>query len=289
VDTVVCQVCGLVQTNPRMTAESYARFYDNEYRRLMGGREGPTESFFNFQLDRGTVVYRWLERRGLLPPTGGTVLEVGCGAGGNLVPFRDAGYTAVGVDLGSEYVAYGRDVRGLDLRTGTVADFAGSADLVIYRQVFEHLLDVDGELAELRKHLAPGCVVYIEVPGVKDLNYVNGDFLRYCQLPHVYHFSKATLAATLAAGGFAMLDADESVRAAFVASEVGAIEWQPDAREHDAVVHSLHVGEAVRPYRRAVEPVLDPATKLLEALRVEGPGGWVRRRLARVRRRAQSP
>jgi SAM-dependent methyltransferase len=284
-DVVACRQCGLVQTNPRMTADSYASFYDNEYRALELGRERPTDEFFEFQISRGRVIYRWLEKRRLLPPPGGNVLDVGCGAGGNLVPFRDAGYAVSGVDLGSAYVEYGRDAHALDLQTGTVADVAQPADLVIYRHVFEHLLDLEGELAELTKHLAPNAVVYVEVPGVKNLVSENGDFLRYCQIPHVFHFSKSTLELALANGGFTMLDGDESVRAAFVASEDPARTLAPDLREHDAVVHSLHVRESVRPYRRATAPVLVPATRLVEAIRTEGPVGWLRRRLGGVRRR----
>ena len=34
---VVCTVCGLVQTNPRMTQAAYTEFYNHEYRRLYLG------------------------------------------------------------------------------------------------------------------------------------------------------------------------------------------------------------------------------------------------------------
>jgi SAM-dependent methyltransferase len=280
---VACQNCGLVQTNPRMTTESYGHFYDSEYRPLEQGRQRASQDFFRFQTDRGAVIYRWLERRELLPQKGASILDVGCGAGGTLVAFRRAGYKVSGVDLGSEYVAYGRNVHDLDLRVGTLSDCRDQADLIIYRHVFEHLTCPQDELRTIRDRLTPNGIVYIEVPGIKNLAKVDKDFLMYCQLPHVFHFSRTTLRLMVERSGFRVLRSDETIRAAFAASEDEVDGGELDGGEYEAVLRYLRRSEQIRPYARAAAPVLRPATGLVEGIRAEGATGILRRRLGSER------
>src|SRR6266851_3595035 len=54
-DVVVCKICGLVQTNPRFTQETYNQFYNNEYRSLYDGEEKATDVFFRQQYFRGGI------------------------------------------------------------------------------------------------------------------------------------------------------------------------------------------------------------------------------------------
>jgi len=57
---VICQQCGLIQTNPRMNQDSYNQFYRYEYRRLYNGVEVPTEHFFALEYRRGKAIYDYL-------------------------------------------------------------------------------------------------------------------------------------------------------------------------------------------------------------------------------------
>jgi SAM-dependent methyltransferase len=80
---------------------------------------------------------------------GKRVLEIGCGEGGNLVPFAEAGLEVYGVDISSGKIAYAREFFH-DLRlSGTficedflnmdIASHISSYDLIILHDVIEHI------------------------------------------------------------------------------------------------------------------------------------------------------
>lgn len=79
------------------------------------------------------------------------LLDIGCGYGqmvyaASLV----GGYTAKGIDLGSESIAYGKDKLGLDLEIGTVYDIKDRFDLVTQWMVLEHTLEPDDQVKAIR-------------------------------------------------------------------------------------------------------------------------------------------
>ena len=187
-------------------------------------------------------------------------MEVGCGAGGILAAFRDRGFDVQGLDVAADRLAYGRERHRLDLVAGTLAEVEPGRrpDLVIYSHVLEHVLDVGGELDRLRGVLAPGGIVYLEVPGIKRLDAgYEDDFLRYLQNAHCYHFSLVTLTNLLAGHGFERLAGDELVRSAFRLSDRPAAAsqaWQArPAWQDDRVAVLGALAEAER-QRRALHP-----------------------------------
>ncbi|MBC8071067.1 MAG: methyltransferase domain-containing protein, partial [Deltaproteobacteria bacterium] len=137
VRTVLCQHCGLLRTTPRMTSDATSRFYDQDYRDLYTG-PGNAESLFEGQVARGHGLTRLLAS---LMPHIASVYEVGCGAGGLLLPFHEAGKRVAGVDLGGEYLEVGRS-HGMQLVQGnaqTLLETTGErADLVLLMHVLEH-------------------------------------------------------------------------------------------------------------------------------------------------------
>lgn len=195
VSTVICRKCGLLQTNPRMTQESYNKFYDSLYRKLYGESDS-LDIFFNNQMLHGKEILEYVETKTHKEFKNKLVVEIGAGAGGILQAFKNKNNKVFGLDLGSEYIKFGVG-KGLNLKVGTIKELKElneKPDLVIYSHVIEHILDPYKELKELRKYLKKDSIVYIEVPGVKNLNRsYNQDFLRYLQNAHVYHFSLKTL------------------------------------------------------------------------------------------------
>lgn len=216
---VVCKKCGLVQTNPRMTQESYNEFYNTEYRRLYGGNYEPEKHFKNKQYPRGEQIYKFLAGNGLLPnKVNPFVIDVGCGAGGTLLYFKEKGWTVKGVDLGEEFINYGKDEYGLDLKTGMIKDLQLSTkpDLIIYSHVLEHILDLNTEINHIANFCKDETLVYIEVPGIKNLEIsYRRDLLLYLQNAHVYHFSLTSLQNIFSKQGFTLIKGDESVRGVF--------------------------------------------------------------------------
>ena len=146
--TVICKDCGLIYTNPRMTQLSYNEFYNTEYRKLYGGTEKANELFFSRQQAKGKRIHDFLTTDSLINSEKLFVLEVGCGAGGILHYFKNKGNVVKGIDLGKEYINYGREKYNLDLETGTLENLLlkRKPDLIIYSHVLEHILDLETEL-----------------------------------------------------------------------------------------------------------------------------------------------
>jgi 2-polyprenyl-3-methyl-5-hydroxy-6-metoxy-1,4-benzoquinol methylase len=229
---VICKTCGLVQTNPRMTQAAYNEFYDTEYRKLYNASEKPSALFFTRQYRRGKSIFDYLKCQNLLPPKGSLVLEVGCGAGGILEFFRQQGYKVLGIDLGEEYLAYGRMQYGLDLRQLSLSELdpEEKPGLIIYAHVFEHILDLPKELTQISRISSDSTQLYIEVPGLKNVRSMyDYDFLEYFQNAHTYHFSLTTLRNILSGNGFKLVHGNEYVRSVFRMGPAGAEkEFQTD-------------------------------------------------------------
>lgn len=223
VPTVICKDCGLVQTNPRMNQKSYNEFYDSEYRRLYTGEDICSEAFFKNQQFQGKAIFDLIEKYIGKPLENKFVVEIGTGAGGILQIFKDIGNKVFGLDLGSEYINYGKS-KGLNLKVGTIDDIKKlklKPDLVIYSHVLEHILDPVRELKKLRENLKPTSLLYIEVPGIKNLiKSYNQDFLTYLQNAHVYHFSLKTLKNIGRKAGFSCVYGNEGINSIFKTDKI---------------------------------------------------------------------
>lgn len=95
-------------------------------------------------------------------------LDVGTGAGGILEAMRDRPRCAQAVEPQGEFQVLLRD-QGHVVHDSTSAVPTGSIDVATLFHVFEHMPDPLGELASLRRCLAPGGRVVIEVPHARDL------------------------------------------------------------------------------------------------------------------------
>jgi len=221
---VICKDCGLIQTNPRMNQHSYNAFYDIEYRPLYSGKDQPTEEYFRFQYNRGQKIWSYLTDSGVKLTADMFVLEVGCGAGGILLYFREKGCRVKGIDLGSSYIEYGKKQYNLDLHIGTIdthiENHGDHPDLIIYSHVLEHFLDPTKEMRKAHEILNNTGTLYINVPGVKNLKEGNMDFFQRLVLAHTYYFTLRTLVNLAENSGFIKLSGDEVVRATFKKSTI---------------------------------------------------------------------
>ena len=216
--TKICCDCGLVYTSPRMTQESYAGFYNSEYRRLYVGTEKPGNSFFADQKFRGERILKYIRDNSKIGKENKEVLEVGCGAGGILSVFKDHGFKITGLDLGEEYLNFGKMNHGLNLIKGGLSDLNPDfkADIIIYSHVFEHILNLDAEIELIKQHLSTDGIVYIEVPGVKFIHSTyEMNLLKYLQNAHTYHFSLNSLHNIFSRNGFSLVCGDEQIRSIF--------------------------------------------------------------------------
>jgi 2-polyprenyl-3-methyl-5-hydroxy-6-metoxy-1,4-benzoquinol methylase len=216
--TNICSECGLVYTSPRMSQESYNQFYNDEYRRLYGGEEKPNELFFNRQRIKGKRIYKFIQEHASLKRKNFSVLEVGCGAGGIIHYFKEQGCSVKGIDLGNEYISYGKIKHNLDLETGSLESLTvkNSPDVIIYSHVLEHILDINREVELINKISNEDTVVYIEVPGVKEIHkHFEMNILKYFQNAHTYHFTLESVKNLMAKNGFELIHGNQFVMSAF--------------------------------------------------------------------------
>jgi len=213
---VICKGCGLVTANPRMDEKSLNNFYKEEYRPLYIGSERPKKEFFEGQLFKGQRIYDFLLKHHYIQSRSLLVLEVGCGAGGILKYFKNKGHQVIGIDLGAEYINYGVKEYDLDLRVGNLKSLKldRKPDIAIYSHVLEHLTSPVEELSNLRNLISDRTLIYIEVPGIYNLNKgYRWDFLRYLQSAHNYYFSLGSLSNVLTKSGYRIIMGDETVKA----------------------------------------------------------------------------
>ena len=89
--------------------------------------------------------------------------------------------------------------------------------IVIYEQVLEHIFNLDEELVQLKKLITPDTLIYIGVPGIRNLEHprYEYDLLPFLQIPHLVHFDLQSLQKIMYKHGFELLKGNEQVRAIF--------------------------------------------------------------------------
>ena len=215
---VICDRCGLIQAASRMNEKSYDEFYDNEYRNLYGGLSA--KDLFDKQYKKAPLIWSLIEVHGALvkPLSESFVFEVGCGAGGTLYYFKEKGSRVAGIDLGSEYLNFGKRNYGIDVRVSRIngVSFHEKPDIIIYQHVLEHISSVTVELSHIQRLLSNRGILYVALPGMK--NIIKGhepNFMRYLQNAHLYYFTLRTLRNLLEKNGFEYIFGNENIVSLF--------------------------------------------------------------------------
>ena len=102
------------------------------------------------------------------------VLEVGCGEAGNLKPFLDLGCKCIGVDFSTHKIEKGREffsthpyaknIRLISEDIYKTKEFHAQFDIIIVRDVIEHIHDQDKFLILLKDLLTSDGVVFFAFP-----------------------------------------------------------------------------------------------------------------------------
>jgi SAM-dependent methyltransferase len=173
---------------------------------LTGERTLPGIPDETYWFQRHVVAYRLLHTEA----SGAVVLDAGCGEGYGLAMLADGGARRViGADLDPVTVAHARrrytrpggvvEVHACELMALPLDD--DTVDVTVSFQVIEHLHDVPGYLASLRRVTRPGGRVVIATPN--RLTFTPG-----CDVPvnpfHVREFTAAELVAEVEAAGLAV-------------------------------------------------------------------------------------
>lgn len=209
---VRCRTCGLMRTNPRPTADTMGVYYPDNYGPYIGTR---VEQAPNNRLESIKNLFRPLinkifdAKTDALPelPTG-RLLEVGCASGSFLHRMATDGWNVEGVEFSTAAAAAARDL-GYKVHTGSLEGAPGPAmpvDLVVGWMVMEHLHDPIACLKKLSEWSKPNAWLVISVPNAESFEFkVFKERWYGLQLPtHLYHFTPASLASVLKAGGWTL-------------------------------------------------------------------------------------
>ena len=159
---VMCDTCGFVMQNPRFEPEFYDAYYRKHYRMNLFGATEPERAFMVDQLRRGERLLGSLES--YLPATG-RLLDVGCSAGGLMVPFAKRGWEVLGTDPDAGYAEYGARHLKLKIETVGAEDMVlpeAHFDLVIITGSLEHVHDVNRTLELCRRATREDGLMFIE-------------------------------------------------------------------------------------------------------------------------------
>jgi 2-polyprenyl-3-methyl-5-hydroxy-6-metoxy-1,4-benzoquinol methylase len=187
-----CNNCGLVQS-PAQLSDHY---YDDY---LMS-------TTFSQQLGKylDELVEEFVNTYGLQQ---GRILDVGCGDGAFMYPFKNRNIATVGIEPSdrSREVAKqaGFEVYGGYMNSDTVIP-TGPFDAFVSRQVLEHVDDIQGMLTGLKRNLKSGAVGIIEVPRLEKA-LENQRFYDFFP-DHINYYSLESLRNTLEFNGFRVLE-----------------------------------------------------------------------------------
>ncbi|MBI5631772.1 MAG: class I SAM-dependent methyltransferase [Elusimicrobia bacterium] len=189
-----CLSCGLVYTSPRVKAGAIHQAYE----------ETQDQDYFLEADSRSINAYLALSMVRRFAPSG-RLLEVGCATGFFLNAARLT-YEVHGVEPSRWARDYAREnlkleISERDLKTARFPD--GHFDVVAAIDVIEHVPDPAGLLAEIRRVLKPGGVLYLVTP---DIDSLSARLLRGkwwgLRPAHIYYFSPKTLQELLRRQGY---------------------------------------------------------------------------------------
>jgi SAM-dependent methyltransferase len=205
----VCRACGAVQ---KPADAAFLAEIDDIYKtytiyhQAAGAEQAVFEQSSGLPASRSVrLLETFRDRSGLKP--GGRMLDVGCGNGATIRAF---GQVAPGwMKAGTEFDAkYRREVESIPntepLHVGPVEDVPGTFDVITMIHVLEHIVDPVEVLNKLRRKLAPGGLLLIEVP------HHPANPFELLIADHRTHFTTDSLTRALVAAGYEIVSVAEN-------------------------------------------------------------------------------
>lgn len=238
-----CAACGLVWQSPRPTTEDIPKCYPEDYEPHEGAiqGEGPIRPAAGMRdAMRGIILSEvfgytrfkrpewWAPVTGRVlghVPTlqdrarygrdelcprfveGGTLLDVGCGAGGYLAAMQALGWKVLGVDLSPHAARIARESYGVPVKVGTL-ETAGVPDrsmtVITMVHAIEHVPDPISHLRQCHRVLKPGGRLVLTTPNFAGLmsRLFADDWMALDPPRHLWLFTPDTLRACVERAGF---------------------------------------------------------------------------------------
>jgi 2-polyprenyl-3-methyl-5-hydroxy-6-metoxy-1,4-benzoquinol methylase len=217
---VECAKCGMIYTNPRLRGEKIAELYDADYFQGHGfdrsvnyvkdvdeyGHEQHSYTLNDWDLD---TIQSMLRPNGADSPK---LLEIGCGTGVFLAKAREHGFACEGLELSSYAAEFVRNM-GIPVQTKSIeeasmsdpANFAENMwDVIVMREVIEHLPHPLESLRTIQRWLKPGGVLFMATGNYDspERKLRGSDWFYFMPEGHLYYFSNRTMTKYLKKAGF---------------------------------------------------------------------------------------
>lgn len=204
--TVGCNVCGLVQVNPRPSEEGVRYFYANEYRKFYQGVSTPDEDYIhqNHKYERMKYLVSYIKNFAEFCESV-NILDIGCSEGAFFSVLRQEGFlgSLYGVELNSSFANYASINNGAYVLP-SIEEFHTPCDLITLNHVFEHLLKPADFLREIKRLLKQDGIIFIDVPDVEEYQSIAD-----LHIAHLFHYSIKTLTSLLEISGYKIINCEK--------------------------------------------------------------------------------
>ncbi len=223
--SLICKACGLVITSPRLSQDSLPYYYDKFYHPLTYGKEHLENQEALFAKGQGKKIFEIV--KDFLPPKDTLrVLEIGAGTGNVLLEFKEeAKNENIQIDeIGTEYSqdciikCQEKNINIIYGNIQTILTYKEKFDLIILSHVFEHFIDLQKELNDIKTLMHQESLLFIEVPGIMEnhkKHYYNFSFLGYSVHAHMYNFTLESLNRILSLSEFKALFSNNDVSSVY--------------------------------------------------------------------------
>lgn len=208
---VQCSKCGMAYTDPRLTGQKIAELYDADYFQGHGfdtsidyvrdvKQYGNEKSNFDLHdWDADTIA-------SMMKSNGKKLLEIGCGTGVFLAKAREHGFDCAGLELSSYAADFVRNM-GIPVETKSIEEANYSEnmwDVIVMREVIEHLPHPMESLKTIHRWLKPGGVLFMATGNYDcpERKLRGSDWFYFMPEGHLYYFSNRTMGKYLKKAGF---------------------------------------------------------------------------------------
>lgn len=199
-----CRHCGLIVLHPRPPHQILMRNYD-DYLPMQSEEIKQWEAMMRpiIHISADLIESHASRRKG-------RILDVGCGYGFFLREMASRGWQVEGIEISGAGRQYALERWGLNVYSRPLEELAFSKnrfDAITLFYVIEHVADPIHLLAEVRRVLKPGGLIFLRWPHSTPIVRLLGPFNRYLDLYHtpyhLYDFSPKTMKLLLDLSGFA--------------------------------------------------------------------------------------
>ena len=224
--TKICIKCGLISQTIKIKEEYMPLFYDTIYWHLIYGKEDNFQ--FSTQLDGVENFLPFILEEVNFSSKKIKILEIGVGEGNRINKLGDKLKEKYKLELyGSDFskaALKNSELKGIRPIYGGLSECLeiGEVDILIMSHVFEHFVNLKQSLDLINKLVHYNSIIYVEVPGVNDLQnkieYMY-DYQDYSVLAHIHNFSLTTLSNVFLSKGFKLKKGNEYIRAIYSKSK----------------------------------------------------------------------